>query len=173
VHRDYHSRSLCEFRQTAVQVTTSDIGAFMAYKEDLSNWNATLAAITAASVTIAPFPAIDPKTVLLSYSASARFNKETGGATYNGIAVATDRDTQAKVTGAAVYLGVNSSATFQWKLPNGTFTLLNGTQVMAMATAIAAHVQACFAAEATLAGQISTGTVTTTAQIDSAFAVIA
>jgi len=46
------------------------------------------------------------------------------------------------------------------------FVDLDAATVTAVATAVAAHVQACFAVEADVAAAIADGTVTTTKQID-------
>lgn len=111
---------------------------------------------------------------LSAYAANARYNKETGGITVSGIAVPTDRQTQAQLTGAFNYVGVTPSATIQWKLADGAFVALDAAQITAIATAVAVHVQACFAAEATLYVGIAASppTITTFAQIDAAFAAI-
>jgi hypothetical protein len=47
---------------------------------------------------------------------------------------------------------------------------LNATQVIALSNAVLAHVQACFATYASIKAAITAGTITTTAQIDAAFA---
>lgn len=109
---------------------------------------------------------------LKNYAAAARYNKETGGITVNGAAVATDRESQAMVNGAYAYALINPQLTISFKTEAG-FTVLNATQITAVATAIAAHVQACFAVEASLDSGIDAGTVVTTAAIDTALASVA
>jgi hypothetical protein len=111
---------------------------------------------------------------LKAHAGEKRFATETGGITANGISIPTDRMTQAQLTGAYNYLQVVPSATINWKLADGTFVNLNAAAITAIATAVAAHVQACFAAEASLAAGIdaSPPTITTTAQIDVALAAV-
>jgi hypothetical protein len=124
---------------------------------------------TRAPNVVAQFPA-----GLLAYAAAARFAKETGGITFNGAAVQTDRETQAQLSGAYNYVQVAPSATIQWKQADGSFISLNAAAITAVATAVAVHVQACFGAEATLAAGINASPpmVTTKAAIDAAFAAI-
>jgi hypothetical protein len=109
---------------------------------------------------------------LTAYAAAARYKKETGGITVSGIAMPTDRETQAQLSGAYAYVQATPAATIQWKLANGSFASLTAAQIASIATAVAAHVQACFAAEAAIVSQIAAGTLATKAQIDSAFAAV-
>jgi hypothetical protein len=109
---------------------------------------------------------------LTAYAAAARYAKETGGITVSGVAMPTDRETQAQLSGAYAYVQATPAATIQWKLANGSFASLTAAEIIAIATAVAAHVQACFAAEATVVAEIAAGTMTTKAQIDSAFAAV-
>ena len=111
---------------------------------------------------------------LLAYAANARFNKEIAGLTVDGSAIATDRGTQAQVTGAYNFLTANPSLTLQWKAADGSWATVNLAAITAIANAIAGHVQACFAAEATLDAGINAtpATVTTFAQIDAAIAAV-
>ena len=107
------------------------------------------------------------------YAASARFNRETGGFTVGGNLFPTDRDTQSKLTAAVVLAHVNPSATFTWKLADGTFTPpLTASQLISSASAIGAFVNALFAAEDTINQGITSGTITTRAQIDAAIAAV-
>lgn len=112
------------------------------------------------------------KSALLAYAANARFIKETAGITVSGTPMPTDRVTQSQLAGAYAYVQANASATFQWKLANGAFTQLNATQITAIATAVAAHVQACFTMEATVAAAVKAGSITTNTQIDAQFATV-
>jgi len=117
---------------------------------------------------------ISAAAALVAYAASARFAKETGGITISGSPVQTDRSSQAQLTGAYAYVQVVPAAVIQWKQADGSFVSLNATAIAAVATAVAAHVQACFAEEATLVAAINAvpPTVTSKAQIDAAFAAI-
>ena len=110
------------------------------------------------------------KVSLKACSATARFVRETGGIVVSGVSMPTDRTTQASLMGAYAYTQQNPAATFRWKLADGSFQTLGAAQIAAIAAAVAAHVQACFAAEGDLSVGIDAGTITTAAQIDSAFA---
>lgn len=107
---------------------------------------------------------------LKAYAAFVRYNKEVGGTTISGVAYPTDRETQAKMTSAFALGQVNPSATFQWKLSDGTFATLTVAQLTTVATVVGAFVQACFATEATVVAGINGGTIATRDQVDAAFA---
>lgn len=97
--------------------------------------------------------------------AARRFMAEEGGTTLGNTPIATDRTTQGKVTAAYVKASADSNYTIAaWKGTDGTFSPLNATTIIAIADAIEAHVQACFANEATLSGQITAAT--TEAELD-------
>lgn len=108
------------------------------------------------------------KLALTAYVAAARFAKETAGVRVGTATVNTDRRSQAQLTSAYVWGQANPTGTMQWKLPNGSFVALSGTNIVSMATAVAAYVQGCFAIEALLVTGINAGSITTTAQIDQA-----
>lgn len=102
---------------------------------------------------------------LHDYAADKRWRVETGGITVGGVPVATDRESQSLITGAHAYVQINPGVTIKYKSGAG-FIDLDAATVTAVATAVAAHVQACFAAEADLSAAITDGTITTTRQVD-------
>lgn len=107
---------------------------------------------------------------LKAYAADARYRKEVGGVSISGVAYPSDRETQAKLTAAALFSQVNPAETFKWKLSDGTFTgSLTATQMITVAAAVGAFVNTCFATEASVGAQIDAGTITTRAQVDTAF----
>lgn len=108
---------------------------------------------------------------LLAASASARYSKETTGIVVNSVSVATDRQSQAMLTGAYNNAMRDSTWTTQWKGAAG-FALLTAQQVIALAIAVGMHVDACFKKEADVASQIAAGTITTVDQINAAYAAI-
>lgn len=122
---------------------------------------------------IAPFDFPDPvapatlQIDLTAYAANKRFAVETGGIVINGQTIDTSRESQAMITGAYAYSQANPSETIQFKAVLGWITL-DASTIEAIATAVGAHVQACFALEATVAAGIANGTITTTAEIDAA-----
>lgn len=113
------------------------------------------------------------KAQLTAYSASARYNREVGGTTVNGVAVATDRDSQAMLNGAFNMATQNNAFTTQWKNPDGSFTQLNAATIIAIAVAVGQHVANCFSTEQSVAAQVAAGTMINTTQINAAFAAIA
>ena len=90
------------------------------------------------------------KVAKLAELAAARWEEETGGITLNGSPLATGRGDQAMLNGAWVFAQANPDATIRWKGPTG-WVDLTAAQVAGIASAVGAHVQACFAREAELA----------------------
>ena len=62
------------------------------------------------------------KDELKAHAASVRYDKEIGGTTVYGVGYPTDRETQAKLTAAALFAQVDNRQTFQWKLADGSFS---------------------------------------------------
>lgn len=114
-------------------------------------------------------PVVPPPTKadLKAYAASKRWEIETGGITVAGAAIQTDRASQAMITGAFAYAQPNPTASIAYKAAGG-FVMLAAAEVEAIANAVGAHVQACFAAEAAIVGAIEAGAITTFAAIDGA-----
>ncbi|AVA22176.1 MULTISPECIES: DUF4376 domain-containing protein [unclassified Rhizobium] len=102
---------------------------------------------------------------LYVYAATKRYAIETGGIVFNGTKIATDRQSQALITGAYAYVQANPTVTVNFKTANG-FVILTVEQVTAIANAVGAHVQASFAAEDAVAQAIAAGTIKTTADVD-------
>lgn len=82
-----------------------------------------------------------------------RYDKETGGLTVDGVTIATDRESQSLLTGAALAATRDSGYACQWKTPNG-FVQLDAATIIKIADAVRAHVQACFDREAELLVEI-------------------
>lgn len=91
--------------------------------------------------------------------AARRWQAETAGITVNGTAIDTGRDSQALITGAAVSAMLDAGYSVRWKTPNG-FIDLEGQEIIAMATAVRAHVQAAFDRESELLEALADGTFT-------------
>lgn len=91
--------------------------------------------------------------------AARRWEAETAGITVNGTAIDTGRDSQALITGAAVSAMLDPAYSVRWKTPAG-FIDLAGEQIIAMATAVRVHVQACFDREAELLEALANGSFT-------------
>ncbi|WP_051294407.1 DUF4376 domain-containing protein [Gemmobacter nectariphilus] len=78
------------------------------------------------------------------------------GITVGGVSVATDDQSQSRVMGAAVAAMLDPGYSVQWKTASG-FVTLSAPQVIGLATAIRAHVQACFDREAVLLADLEAG----------------
>ena len=102
-----------------------------------------------------------------AYAATKRYAVEVGGVAIAGIAMPTDRDTQAKLTAAFLLSQVNPTTTFSWKTAAG-FVTLTAVQITQIAVAVGAFVQSAYATEAVVQAAIVAGGITTTAQIDAA-----
>jgi hypothetical protein len=90
-------------------------------------------------------PAIDYAELI----ANKRYEQETAGITLQGMAIDTGRDSQGLITGAVVQAMLDPSYILNWKTAVG-FVQLTAVQITGIATAVRAHVQACFDREATL-----------------------
>ena len=82
--------------------------------------------------------------------AAARYSAEIAGIAYEGNLIATDRNSQSLITGAALAATLDSAYTLHWKRANGEFINLTSAQIIAIAQAVRRHVQSCFDHEAEL-----------------------
>jgi hypothetical protein len=108
------------------------------------------------------------RATLRAYAADARWQREIGGVTVAGVPVQTDRASQAMVNGAVALCDKVPSTVIRFKSAAG-FVDLGAATMTAVAVAVGQHVQSVFATEATVIAGIEAGTITTRAQIDSAF----
>lgn len=126
------------------------------------DWPETPASLLSVVAGWSPEPApVD----LNAYAASKRYAVETGGIVVNGVHIATDRASQSMITGAYNYVQANPEVTVKFKTAAG-FVELTASQMVAVANAVGAHVQASFAAEGEVNAQIIAGAITTSAEID-------
>jgi len=100
-------------------------------------------------------PDPDPWQVARNKLALKRYEHETGGIVIGGARIATDRQSQALITGAYTYSLLNPSVLIDWKNADGTWTKINATTIAGIANAVAAHVQACFSHERALSDLIN------------------
>jgi len=91
--------------------------------------------------------------------ADKRYEIETGGTVFNGIPIATDRTSQALITGAALAATIDPNYVCKWKTSAG-FVTLDASTIIAVATAVRDHVQNAFNREAELVQAINDGTYT-------------
>ena len=91
--------------------------------------------------------------------AARRFQAETGGVTVQGIQVNTERDSQALLIGAAFAASLDPAYRVKWKAATG-FVDLTAQQIIGVASAVRAFVQASFDREAVLLGAVADGSIT-------------
>lgn len=153
---------------TQIRVEDSETGEVL--NVPVAEGNRHYAEIVAEGIEVAAYVA--PPVDLPAYTAQKRWETEVGGTTWNGWQLFTDERSQGKYLAElqAIQLGVRQDGEF-WKFPHG-FEALTNAQIVEMATAARDHVKACFAKEAEVAVRIASGEVTTTAEIDAAFAAL-
>lgn len=91
--------------------------------------------------------------------AARRYEAETAGTIVSGMPLDTGRDSQALITGAAVSAMLDPGYSVRWKTAGG-FVELSAEQIIGVASAVRAHVQACFDREADLLAELDAGTLT-------------
>lgn len=91
--------------------------------------------------------------------ADRRWQAEVAGIDVGGMHIDTGRDSQALITGATVQAMLDSAYSLRWKTPAG-FVDLAAEQIIGVATAVRAHVQASFDREAELLDALAAGTIT-------------
>ncbi|WP_062538138.1 DUF4376 domain-containing protein [Pseudomonas abietaniphila] len=91
--------------------------------------------------------------------ADRRYQAETGGTTINDMPIDTGRDSQGLITGAALQALIDPNYSLHWKTSGG-FVDLTAQQVLGVASAVRAFVQACFNRESDLLDAVAAGTIT-------------
>ncbi|WP_374418696.1 DUF4376 domain-containing protein [Stutzerimonas kunmingensis] len=91
--------------------------------------------------------------------ADRRWQAEVAGIDIGGMHIDTGRDSQALITGATVQAMLDPNYSLRWKTVAG-FVDLTAEQIIGVATAARAHVQACFDREAELLEALAAGTFT-------------
>lgn len=104
---------------------------------------------------------------LKAAAAAKRWSVETGGIVVAGMSIDTGRESQALIAGAHAYVQAAPATVIPFKGLGG-WVDLDAAAVTAVALAVAAHVQACFAAERAVDAAIDAGTISTVAEIDAA-----
>jgi len=100
------------------------------------------------------------KQLLLNEIADRRYREECGGMLINGMPLKTDRDAQAKYTGAGVQAFIDNTIIFNWKTANGTPIQIDATTMLGIVQSVRGHVQACYDREFALAAAVEDGTYT-------------
>ncbi|WNW10136.1 DUF4376 domain-containing protein [Pseudomonas sp. DTU_2021_1001937_2_SI_NGA_ILE_001] len=91
--------------------------------------------------------------------ADRRYQAETAGIELGDMHVATDDRSKLLINGAVVEAMLDPEYVMRWKTPGG-FVDLAAQQVIAVARAVRAHVQACFDREAELQAAVADGSIT-------------
>ncbi|MGP9823749.1 DUF4376 domain-containing protein [Ectopseudomonas khazarica] len=90
--------------------------------------------------------------------AARRYEAEIAGIDIEGMHVDTDDRSKLLINGAALEAMLDPAYAMQWKTPAG-FVELGAAQVLAVARAVRAHVQACFDREAVLLAAAADGSI--------------
>lgn len=105
----------------------------------------------------APKPATLTVEEQLAVIAARRYVAEAAGITISDMPIATDRDSQALITGAALAAYLDGTYSCNWKTGD-SFVKLDAATILSIAKAVRAHVQACFDREADLISSVKAGT---------------
>ena len=109
----------------------------------------------AAAPEAEPAPAPDWPALI----AARRYTAETAGTIVEGMPIDTGRDSQGLITGAAVAAMLDPDYSVRWKTVAG-FVDLKSQQIIGVASAVRAFVQASFDREAELLGAVADGSIT-------------
>ncbi len=116
--------------------------------------------LAAAPVVPEASPTPEPLPDWPALIAARRYTAEVAGTTIDGMPIDTGRDSQGLITGAAVQAIIDPAYSLHWKTSAG-FVELTGQQILGVASAVRAYVQACFNREAALLDAVADGTITT------------
>ena len=100
-----------------------------------------------------------PAGITAEQVAARRYQAEVTGITLDGLQINTDDRSKLLINGAALEATVDPGYVMQWKAGGG-FVQLTGSQVIGIARAVRAHVQACFDREVELLAELEAGTLT-------------
>lgn len=103
--------------------------------------------------------AVEALATLKKRVASVRYENEVKGITVLGMSVDTGRDSQGLIAGACLAAVIDPEYVVNWKTSAG-FIPLTAQQIIGVATAVRAHVQACFNREHELLTAIDNNTFT-------------
>jgi hypothetical protein len=106
---------------------------------------------------------------LVAYAKSRRWVKETSDMMVSGQAIALDDRSKTLILGSFVASQRNPAWTTMWQGVSGEFAI-NAAAIAAIFDAMQARLNACFTTYSTVVAGISSGSITTTAAIDEAFA---
>lgn len=156
-------------RAMSVPASDANYTAWTAVPGNIAPTLPTMAAVE--NVLRNSYPPGTPKT----YAADVRYRKASGGVivtSLSSVPFLSDPVSRNTIANALEYIKTTPGSTVNWKMSDGSFIVLNETQLDKAVTAIASFVQSCFTKESEMVAGIDGGSITTLAQIDSAFAAI-
>ena len=126
--------------------------------------------LIAREIPIAPYE--PPPVDLIAYAARRRCEIiDAATVDISGVAVPADTTTRAVVTAAYVQARSDPDFTIDpWKIGPGAYVVLTAPQIIAINDALTAYVQSMFTRNRTIDDAIAAGTITTTAEVDVAYA---
>ena len=89
---------------------------------------------------------------------SRRYQAQVSGTTLEGMQIDTSTDSQALITGAAMAAVLDSNYVCRWKMADGTRVELDAKMIIAVASAVRDHIQACYDREDELLTAVADGT---------------
>lgn len=107
--------------------------------------------------------------LLHGYAAYKRWLVTAKGVAVNGVSLATDDNSQTKISQIKQAFDIGTVTSITFKTSNG-FMTVDAAQVTIFYNAVVAHVQSCFAAEAAAVQAINNNTASNYTQVDMFFA---
>ncbi len=101
-----------------------------------------------------------PESTVQERIASHRYQAQVSGTTLQGMQIDTSTDSQALITGAALAAVLDSNYVCRWKMADGTRVELDAKMIIAVASAVRDHIQACYDREDELLTAVADGTFT-------------
>lgn len=117
----------------------------------------------------------EKKAGLYDHAAMKRWQRQVGGTSIDlgsgPIPIPTDGQTQVLLAGARIKADADASYVIaKFKMGPGSYAPLNAAAIIAISDAVEAHIQGCFDLNDSVDADIGSGSITTTAEIDAAFA---
>lgn len=117
-----------------------------------------------------PEPPVLTDAELIAYAADRRWRREVGGILVGTVPVATDDRSKLMITGARLAAGADPAWSTVWHGADGQTYPVDAAAMVAISDAVQAHVNSSFATFASVKAAIDAGEITTTDEIDAAFA---
>ena len=109
------------------------------------------------------------KAELVAHAKSKRYEWEIKGINLGGIFVATDRESQVKITGARVAADANPDWFTVWDAADGNTHMIDSNTMVLISNAVESYVNGCFVVYAGVKADIDNGLVATYLAIDEVF----